>query len=303
MPSPLSTEMRKSIHKETAPNPQPIQEQRKLWLDFAQTVALAPGTILKEELIGGVQCLWVSGSKTNDDTSFILYLHGGGLVDGAILTHREFASRLSGTTGLPVLLVEYRLAPEYPFPAALDDALTVYRELIGSRSVDPGSIIFGGDSSGGGLVVSAMCRLRDQGTRLPKCAFTVSGVFDMTLSGESMKTRDALDPCLSYAALKGWIRYFEDEPGLDDPLLSPLLGNLHGLPPMLIQVGEHEVWYDDSARLATRIKASGGSVTLSVWDSMWHVWPMYNGLPEATEAIEEIRDFIFQEEKHLFRNP
>lgn len=114
----------------------------------------------------------------------------------------------------------------------------------------------------------------------------------MTLSAESMTSRNEIDPCLSYEALKGWLGYFDEVEDLSNPFLSPLFGRLEGIPPLLLQVGDHEVWRDDSTRLAARIRSAGGDVHLSVWDSMWHVWHMYPDLPEAREAIEGIGSFL-----------
>ncbi|HYE71761.1 MAG TPA: alpha/beta hydrolase, partial [Blastocatellia bacterium] len=273
-----------------------IQTQRKEWADYAKTLALAKGTKLQEETLGGVPCLWVHNEESKEDR-VILYLHGGGLVDGSTLTHREMASRFSQITHLPVVLVDYRLLPEHPYPAPLEDVLSAYRALINQKKIEPKQIIFGGDSSGGGLVVATMMRLRDSNEPLPHRAFTISGVFDVSLSGDTPHTLDKADPILSHAVLKDWqAKYFSNSVELKSPFLSPLFGNLANLPPLLIQVGSDEVWLSDSIRLATKIKEAGGSIHLKVWDSMWHVWHMNAELPEAKWAIEEIRDFIFDEQ-------
>ena len=289
-PSDENKRIRGLIQKETAASNAPLAEQRKSWIDYAKDLPLHPGVVLREEVIENVPCLWLSRSESPKQST-IVYLHGGGYVDGAILTHREFVSRLVGTTGHRALMIEYRLAPEYRISQAIDDVVRVYVALTSSRRLDPGQTAFGGDSSGGGMVVSALAHLDRNGKTMPACGFSVSGVFDMTLSGETMASRDEIDPCLSYAALKGWTRYFDAE-DLSAGDISPLFDDAQGLPPMLLLAGDHEVWLDDSIRMAERIKAGGGKAELRVWDAMWHVWPMYADLPEAQQAIEEIGRFI-----------
>lgn len=290
MPSPVSQAIRSRITRETGPNPAPLAEQRQAWIDYAETLPLHPDVETHDETIGGVPCLWLTPRRPRPNAT-ILYLHGGGLVDGAILTHREFVSRIVALTGHKALLIGYRLLPDNVFPAPLEDALAVYRALVSENRISPASVAFGGDSSGAGLAIAALMQLARRGEPMPACAFSISGTFDLTLSGESMTSRDSVDPCLSRAALESWIRHFE---GLDlaDERLSPLFGDPCGLPPVLLQVGDHEVWLDDSKRLAAKIECSGGSVQLSIWEDMWHVWPLYPELPEAGEAIEEIGRFI-----------
>ena len=290
MPSAESITIRNSIHKETGASNAPLSEQRRAWIDYAATQSLHPDVELREERISGIPCLRLTRSFSPKDI-IILYIHGGGLVDGCIATHREFVSRLVAITGYKAIIVEYRLAPEYPFPAALDDILSVYDELTSSRQINEKHIVLGGDSSGGGLALSALAKLVKEQKSLPLCAFTISGVFDMTLSGESMKSRNDIDPCLSHEALKTWTLYFNNI-DLADESISPLFGSLKNMPPILLQVGDHEVWLDDSRRIKEKIDAANGEAELRVWDAMWHVSPMYSTLPEASEAIKEIGAFI-----------
>jgi monoterpene epsilon-lactone hydrolase len=291
IPSPKSEEIRKRLHKEKIRHDS-IQVQRKEWAEYAKNVAPVKGTTLQVETIGGVHCLWVRNEQARN-TRMILYLHGGGLVDGSVLTHQELAARISAITQLPVMLVDYRLLPENPYPAPLDDVLSAYRFLLAQKRFEPRQIVFGGDSSGGGLAVAAMMQLRDAKEPLPRCAFTISGVFDVSLSGDTMSSRDPIDPVLSAAVVKDWQeKYFKNVPDLRAPSLSPLFGDLANLPPLLMQVGDHEVWLSDSTRLATRLQKAGGRVTINIWPAMWHVWHMNADLPEAQWAIEEIRDFI-----------
>lgn len=290
MPSAESEAIRAQIQKQTAASQSPLHEQRRAWLEYSRTLPLRDDIESKEEVIAGVDCLWLSKSG-NASGSVIVYLHGGGLVDGGVLTHREFVARLVGITGYQAVVVGYRLMPEDRFPAPLEDVLSVYSALKSDPRTCREQIILGGDSSGGGLAVSAMIRLHENGKELPVCAFALSAVFDMTLSSPSMTNRDRIDPCLSHAALKDWLQYFKDlDPS--DPKLSPIFGDIRGLPPTLLQVGDQEIWLDDSIRMAEKARACGGTVDLRIWEGMWHVWHMYSDLPEAREAIEEIGAFI-----------
>lgn len=290
MPSDQSNAIRQHIQKEVAASDLSLTDQRNAWIEHAKTLPLRPDIVLSEEEIAGVRCLWLSRADSPKGST-IVYLHGGGYVDGSILTHREFVSRLVAITGHRALMVEYRLAPEHRFPAALDDVINVYSAVCSSGRLDPAGTALGGDSSGGGLTLSTMMQLAREKKKLPACAFTISGVFDMTLSGETMDSRNKVDPCLSYEALKAWTSYFDGQ-DLSSPDISPLFGEACGLPPVLLQVGDHEVWLDDSRRMALSLIECGGTADLRIWDSMWHVWPMYPDLPEAREAIEEIGEFI-----------
>jgi acetyl esterase/lipase len=219
-----------------------------------------------------------------------MYIHGGGLIAGSPVTHREFASRLVKRIRRRVLLVDYRLAPEHPFPAALDDVGAVYADL--TARMRPGDIVFGGESTGAGLGLAALIRLRDAGRALPAAAFFISGHFDMTLSGESMDSRREVDPFTAQESLERAIRWYANGADCTQPLLSPVFADLGSLPPMLLQVGDDEILLSDSVRVAERIRSCGGRVELRVWDAMWHNWPMYVGLPEADGAMEEVSEFL-----------
>jgi monoterpene epsilon-lactone hydrolase len=283
--------IRAELRKEIVPPSMPLAEQRRAWIDHARTQSLAPGTTDAREVIAGVPCLWVRADGAVGNGT-ILYLHGGGLVDGAAVTHRELASRLARTTGRAVLLADYRLLPEHPPSAPLEDAMRVYRALLRERHHDPRAMAIGGDSSGGGLALSALLTLRDAGDPLPARAFTISGAFDATLSGPTIQTLSVRDPILSYEVLKDWQERYLPAAALSEVSLSPLFGNLSGLPPMLLLAGSDEVWLSDSTRLADRIRRAGGTVTLRVWQGMWHAWPMDGRLPQAQAALEEIREFL-----------
>jgi acetyl esterase/lipase len=190
-----------------------------------------------------------------------------------------------------VLLIDYRLLPENPVQAPLEDFLAAYRGLLEREEVFPGSIVFGGDSNGAGVVLAALVSLRDAGEQQPACVFSLSGAFDATLSGESMQTRENLDPLLSLEVLEDWQRQL-GAANLSASLLSPLFSDLSNLAPVLLEVGDHEMWLSDSLRVAEKIRLTGGEAELHVWDEMWHVWPMYTGFPESDAAIDEVSRFI-----------
>lgn len=267
-----------------------LQEERRQWEEQATQQKLPECIATARETLSGVPCLWIRNRSNPNSEGVVLYLHGGGLTSGSILTHRNFVARIAEVVGISFLMVEYRLLPENPFPAPLEDVLSVYRALIADRGLSSEKIILGGDSSGGGLALSALVKLREEGTSLPSKAFMISGVFDMTLSGETMQADAGKEPFLTLEDLKHWQQtYFED---LDSPLLSPYYADLSDLPPILLLAGEHELWLSDSVRVQEKLARCGSEAILRIWDSMTHVWVMDTGLEESNEALIEIRDFI-----------
>jgi len=289
MASSESLRIRKTIVRDCVPDGISIQEERAQWEAYAHSLQLAEGVRLRPETIADVPCLWLE-EESNQHQNMVLYIHGGGLIAGSSVTHREFASRLVKRLRRRVLLVDYRLAPEHPFPAALDDVRAVYAALVSRMRAQ--DITWGGESTGAGLALAALIQLRDAGLLLPPGAFFISGHFDMTLSGESMTSRREIDPFTSRQSLERAIRWYANGADCRQPLLSPVFADLSSLPPILLQVGDDEILLSDSLRVAERIRQSGGSVELRVWDAMWHNWPMYVGLPEAEGALEEIGEFL-----------
>jgi monoterpene epsilon-lactone hydrolase len=289
MASSESLRIRRTIVRDCVPDGVSIQEERGQWEAYAASLALAEGTRLRPEMIANVACLWVEDESSHNQGT-VMYIHGGGLIAGSSVTHREFASRLVKRIGRRVLLVDYRLAPEHSFPAALDDVEAVYAELVARMRTE--EIVFGGESSGAGLGLAALIKLRDDGLALPAAAFFISGHFDMTLSGSSMESRKDVDPFTARESLERAIRWYANGADCRLPLLSPVFADLSALPPILLQVGDDEILLSDSVRVAERIRGSGGRVELKVWDAMWHNWPMYVGLPEADGAMEEVREFL-----------
>jgi acetyl esterase/lipase len=248
---------------------------------------------------GGVPCEWVLAPGA-DELRAILYFHGGGYYRGSLNTHRELCSRIGRISGWPVLNVAYRLAPEHPFPAALDDALAVWRWLVAgdaapgrTSGIAPGRVVVAGDSAGGGLAAALMLALKEQHKPMPGGAVLLSPWTDLEQTGPSMRTRAAADPSLTKAYLDRFAKAYAGETDPCNPLVSPLYGDLAGLPPLQIQVGTAEVLEDDSARFAARAEAAGVTVRLERWPDMIHVWQRYAMvLPEAREAIDRIGEWV-----------
>lgn len=237
---------------------------------------------------GDVPAEWISTPESVDER-VIYYLHGGGYVFGSISTHREMASRLSRAAAARVLLIDYRLAPENPFPAAVEDAIAVYRWLL-SIGVDTSKLIIAGESAGGGLTVATMVALRDAGEPLPAASICLSPWVDLECLGESMNTKTDVDKREGILMLAK--RYLEDTDPRT-PLAAPIYADLTGLPPLLIQVGTAEVLFDDATRLAERAKLAGVDVVLESWEDMIHMWHFFAAmLPEGQQAIGRIGDFI-----------
>ena len=221
----------------------------------------------------------------------VLYLHGGGYVIGSPRSHRHLAAAIATAAGSSALLLEYRCAPESPFPAALDDAVATYRWLL-DQGVSAGGIAIAGDSAGGGLTVATLLALRDAGLPLPVAGVCISPWVDLTCSGASYATKADADPIVKRAVVDEMARAYLGARDRRTPLASPLFADLRGLPPLLIQVGSEEVLLDDSVQLAERARAAGVDTTLEVWDQMIHVWQWFLPmLDEAEEAVAAIGRF------------
>ncbi|HJU16953.1 MAG TPA: alpha/beta hydrolase [Stellaceae bacterium] len=222
----------------------------------------------------------------------VLYLHGGGFATGSPRLYRNLTWRLAAAAAAPLLCLDYRLAPEHPFPAALDDAVAGYRFLL-EDGADPRRIAVLGDSAGGGLVFSLLLRLRDEGVRLPGTAVALSPWTDLALSGESLRTNAAADPMINADRVPPLADYYLAGADPHTPYASPLYGDLAGLPPLLIQVGSDEILRDDSVRIAQRVRAAGGPVALEIWPRMPHVWHSFAPLvPESRRAIARVGAFV-----------
>lgn len=246
----------------------------------------------RPDTVGGVPGEWIEADGAVQDRG-VLYLHGGGYVAGSIDSHRGLTGHLAQAMGCRIFAADYRLAPEHPHPAQVDDATAAYRGLIADHGIDAAHLAVAGDSAGGGLTIATLVALRDAGDPLPAAAVPISPWIDLEATGESAVTRAAADPMVSAGSLKLIGRMFVGDDGdLQDPLAAPLHAELSGLPPMLIHVGDAEVLLDDSNRLAAKIAEAGGEATLEVWPDMVHVWHGSAGfVPEADQAIARIAEF------------
>jgi len=266
-----------------------IEEQRARQEKMARFTRFPADIHCQPISVDGIPAEWISVQDAN--MGVILYLHGGAYALGSIKVHREFIARLAWTTKMRCLAINYRLAPEHPYPAALEDATTAYRWLL-NQGVNASQIFISGDSAGGGLTLGTMVILRDAGEQLPAGGICISPWTDLTLTGTSILSKAKVDPILDPASLQMYAKFYAGEFELTNPLISPLYSNLQGLPPLLIQVGEDEILVDDAVRLAEKARAMGVDVTLEIWDELFHVFHMFPFLPESKKAVEGIADFV-----------
>jgi epsilon-lactone hydrolase len=240
---------------------------------------------------GGVKAEWITAPNAAADRA-ILYLHGGGYIMGSINTHRELIARLSKAAQARVLALDYRLAPEHPFPAPVEDATAAYRWML-AQGLKPSRIAVAGDSAGGGLTVAALVAFRDARLPMPAAGIPISPWVDLEAVGESMKTRASQDPGVRPEMIRDIASVYLAGQNPRSPLAAPLYADLHGLPPLLIHVGDAEALLDDSRRLADRAQAAGVDVTLEVWPEMPHVWHLFaHYLPEGQQAIDRVGEFV-----------
>ena len=265
-----------------------VEEQRAAMEQWSQPPP--EGTNVEPVDAGGVPAEWINAPDA-DAGHVILYLHGGGYCIGSLNTHRNMAARVSAATGSFVLLADYRLAPEHPHPAAVDDGVEVYRWLLQHGS-DPTRMAIMGDSAGGGLVVATLLALRDRGEPLPGAAVCMSPWVDLGCATETYTTHAELDPMCSPELLQGMAAHYLAGGDPSAPLVSPVHADLADLPAMLIQVGSAEVLLDDARTLARRAEEAGVDVTLEVWDDAIHVFQAMAGVPEAEEALARIGEFV-----------
>ena len=267
-------------------------EERRAGLEATTgTLQPPPGTEIELIEFDDFDAEWIHGPEVGDDGA-LLYLHGGGYCIGSIASHRSLASRLSAASGLAVLLPGYRLAPEDPFPAGLDDAVVAYEWMV-QRGFAPSRLAIAGDSAGGGLTLATLLRLRDGGAELPAAAALLSPWTDLTQSGPSMTANATKDPMVGKDDLDEYAAWYAGDADPAGPLLSPVFADLGGLPPMIIQVGEPETLLDDATRTAATAEAAGVDVTLDVWPEVFHVWQASAGMtPEGDRAAEALGSFL-----------
>lgn len=280
---------RRNLDKFELDGDAPIEERRAA-MDRIDRLPRPRKVEYVDTTVGGIPAIVATPTREAPDRH-ILYLHGGGYVVGSPRSHIAMAARLAKRASATATVIDYRLAPEHPYPAAIDDCVAAYRELV--QRVDPALVTIAGDSAGGGASLATLVALRDAGERLPGCAYLLSPWTDLTSSGESYRTKAGVDPMIDadgIASIAG--QYAADTP-LDHPGVSPLFADLSGLPPMLVQVGSDEVLLSDATLLADRVRAIGGAVHLDIRDGMWHVYQIFAGwMPEANEALIDAATFI-----------
>ncbi|MBY8989766.1 MAG: alpha/beta hydrolase [Candidatus Lokiarchaeota archaeon] len=288
------TEMIRQNSKVTAKRR--IEESRTGFGQLAGFFQVAKDVKIDNVDVSGVSAVWISTPEAVEE-NVVLYFHGGGYVYGSINTHKEFMSRISRVSNSRVLLIDYRRAPENPFPAALEDAITAYKWLIDSEGIKPENLIIGGESAGGGLTLATLLKLRDTGISLPAAALVLSPWADLDMTGETIRTKARVDPLANPSDLFFLASLYVGEDDPKNPYISPLYGDLKGLPPMIIQVGSAEILLSDAERIAEKAKAADVDVILDIWEDMIHMFQMFAlWSPEGQKATEKLGKFI---QKHL----
>jgi epsilon-lactone hydrolase len=255
------------------------------------TYGLAADVGVEPVNANGIGAEWTATPNDARDAA-LLYLHGGGYVIGSLDSHRHLVAAAGRAAGIAALALDYRLAPEHPFPAAVDDAVAGYRFLLG-RGIRPDRVAIAGDSAGGGLVVAAMLAIRDAGLAQPGCGWCISPWVDMEAIGETMTSRAAADPTVQRAGILDMAKMYLNGANPRAPLAAPIYGDLEGLAPLLIQVGACETLLDDALRLAGVAGAADVRVDLQIWPEMIHVWHLFHPeLKAGQRAIEAGCTFI-----------
>jgi len=268
-----------------------IEENRIRSASTARMTRIPKNITVSDTEADGIRAKWISPINEKNG-KVILHLHGGGYVTGGMDSHLMMCIPMAQTLKAKIFLPEYRLAPEHPFPAAVDDAVKVYRWML-AQGYQAQDIILSGDSAGGGLALATVLSLREAGDPLPAAVVCMSPWTDLTFTGPSHITKAKADCVLLTDVLREWGACYVGTETPDHPLISPIYADFHNFPPLLIQVGSDEVLLDDARMLAEKAKVDGVNVTLKIWDEMWHVWPALGDLiPESKKAFEEIGQFI-----------
>lgn len=273
------------------PRPADYHQRRKDIDARGLAYGIAADVSVEKTDAGGVAAEWTAtpGAARN---AAILYVHGGGYVIGSLDSHRHMVAELGRAANCVALALDYRLAPEHPFPAAVDDAVAGYRHLL-AQGFTPNRIALAGDSAGGGLVVAAMAAIREAGLAQPGCGWCLSPWIDMEATGGSMETKAASDPNVQKAGILDMARLYLNGADPRSPLAAPLYADLAGIAPLLIQVGAAETLLDDAIRLAQRAGAADVRVDLQVWPEMIHIWPIFHPeLRAGKQALDEAGAFI-----------
>ena len=266
---------------------------RAAWNEMGGKSRVAKGVQVRQATIDGIDCEWLVPEGC-DGAPVLYYLHGGAYLMGSTQTHRRMVSHIARASGTRALVPNYRLAPEHPFPAAIEDSTTVYRSLL-EAGTDHATIAIAGDSAGGNLTMATLLALRDAGDPLPTAVCLMSPWLDLAAEGESMDSRAKHDPWFRPEDMPEIVEKYCSKYDTKNPLVSPVYADPSNLPPTLIQVGDHEILLSDSTRMADKISEAGGYVTLQVWPDMWHVFQLFVGLmPESKRAINDIAAFLKQ---------
>lgn len=270
-----------------------VKNMMRLYMNRLAELEIQPSWVIsRAEIISGVPCEWVSVTETSATAGVVLYLHGGGFVAGSPASHRDLAWRLSRASGLRVLLVDYRLAPEFPYPAQLDDAAAVYRALLDS-GLPATRLAVAGDSAGGNLALSTILRARAAGWPLPAAVIALSPWGDLTHSSPSMISNTNRDHMIPVALVDQIAALYAGTEDLTQPALSPVFADYTDFPPLMMHVAEEEVLRDDTLRIAASAEAAGVNVVFRVWDHVPHAFPVFGQyLPEARTAINQMGEFL-----------
>jgi len=291
MPSPELAVLLHLLRNRPRSDEPTVQQLRTGLEDLAAALPIPDGTRCVDVVAGIVRAQWITGPEAADHRT-VLYLHGGGYVLGSIATHRALVARLAAACGARALLIDYRLAPEHPFPAALEDALEAYRWLL-AHGTDPAHVVIAGDSAGAGLAIATLVALRDAHEPLPAGTVLLSPWMDLEGTGASLTTNAGADPMVDRDGLLRAAAAYLAGADPRTPLAAPLHADVAGLPPMLVQVGSDEALLDDAVRFAARAHAAGVDIRLERWDGMIHVWQAFAPLlPEAGAALERIGEFV-----------
>jgi monoterpene epsilon-lactone hydrolase len=271
----------------------PVEEKRRQMDQMAAAGHLPRDCSVEPVNAGGVPAEWINPKGASKDKA-IFYLHGGGYVMGSLTSHRQLVAYIARASGATALSIDYRLAPEHPFPAAVEDAVAGYRWLL-RQGFSPKRIIIAGDSAGGGLTIATLVSLRDLGDPLPAAGICLCPWVDLTCSSETYRTKADTDPIVRQKEIQEIAALYLGGQDPKTPLASPLFADLTGLPPLLIQVGSEEVLQEDSIGLDKKARACGVDSRLEVWEEMIHVWHSFSPiLKEGREAITRIGEYFKQ---------
>ena len=283
----------KALHSAGSPEamtPEELEHQRRNQEILGRLTAPMAGMEYEELSIGTMPAAWTRLKAPHGDRRVILYCHGGGYTSGNLGYSRVLSSKLAHVTGYDVLSFEYRLAPEHPYPAAVEDAMRAWDYLM-YQGYGAENVTVAGDSAGGNLALVLCRRLKAAGRRMPRALLLMSPWTDMTASGTSYQERKELDPSITEDYIHAVRSAYAGDADVKDPQLSPLFGDFTGFPPTLIQVGSNEILYSDSATLRQRMTAAGVVCRMEEWQDMWHVFQMFP-IKKAAQAMEHVGQFL-----------